>query len=326
MNLFTEFLELDIPRTNNSTIFNVKSLEEQSFAKIGVNSAGFPIILISTLSDPKYSILKNINLKYIELSHNVQCILTVLGQSKTEIYSIIVFKSTEKTLINYFCGCVSMLICSISGHKTPWELNNIFNEFIEIFRQLSASPMKTVQGLWSELFIIERSSHPDVLIQFWHLIPENVFDFEAGKEKIEVKSSSSLERIHFFSSEQLNASNDDKIIVASIFTRQISDGISILELIERIRRVIKDHSLIDKVYYVIARTLGNTLEHSISIKYDYELANRSIRFFEHQEIAKINRINIPENVSSVRFKSDLTNIRALDLAQLSKKGILFRSL
>jgi hypothetical protein len=226
-------------------------------------------------------------------------------------------------LQNYFLGIAQSLLKSLSKKPTQKEVFETFKNFVEIFRSLSETPIKTIQGLWAELILIERSKNPETLINYWHINPEEKFDFNADKEKIEVKSSSSLERVHIFTAEQLNPTDDSQIIIASIFTKQVSNGLNVLDLLEKISVQINDNELLEKVYKIVSKTLGNTFEQTTKIKYDYELAKNSLRFYRYQDISKVERVNIPSRVSEVKFKSDLTNINSTDIEKIIKNGQLF---
>jgi len=323
MNLLTVFLELDIPQTENSKLFNATALNDFPFAKIGVNYFGFPVILISSKFDQTHLSQKNIKLKYIELTHNLECKVSENGKSKIDNYSVIIFKSNEETLQNYFLGIAQSLLNSLSKKPTQKEVFETFKNFIEIFRSLTEIPTKTIQGLWAELMLIEQSKNPETLINYWHNIPEEKFDFNADSQKIEVKSSSNLERVHIFTAEQLNPPNDSQVLIASIFTKQVSNGINVLDLLDKIDNRIKEIELKEKIYRIVSRTLGNTFEQTTKIKYDYDLAKNSLRFYKHQDISKVERINIPERVSEVKFKSDLTKINPIDI-NLFTEGQLFK--
>jgi len=323
MNLLTVFLELDIPQTENSKLFNATALNDFPFAKIGVNYFGFPVILISSKFDQTHLSQKNIKLKYIELTHNLECKVSENGKSIIDNYSIIIFKSNEETLQNYFLGIAQTLLNSLSNNPTQKEVFETFKNFIEIFRSLTEIPTKTIQGLWAELMLIEQSKNPKTLINYWHNIPEEKFDFNADSQKIEVKSSSNLERVHIFMAEQLNPPNDSQVLIASIFTKQVSNGINVLDLLDKIDNRIKEIELKEKIYRIVSRTLGNTFEQTTKIKYDYVLAKNSLRFYKHQDISKVGRINIPERVSEVKFKSDLTKITPIDI-NLFTEGQLFK--
>lgn len=326
MSLFEAFLELDIPPADNPKLFNASALKDFPFAKIGVNYIGFPVILISSKFDQTHLSQKNIKLKYIELTHNLECKVFENEKSKTYNYSVIIFKSNEQNLQNYFLGIATSLLNSLSKKPTQKEVFETFKNFVEIFRSLTETPNKTIQGLWAELILIEQSKDPEILINYWHSIPEEKFDFNADSEKLEIKSSSTLERTHIFSAEQLNPTNDSQVIIASVFTKQISTGLNVLDLLEKIANRITENELKEKIYIVVSKTLGNTFEQTTKIRYDFELAKNSLRFYKHQDISKVERINIPQRVSDVKFKSDLTNVKPLDINKLLKDGQLYKGL
>ncbi len=326
MSLLDVFLELEIPKTENPKLFNATALIDFQFAKIGVNYLGFPVVLISSKFDQSYLSQKNIKLKYIELTHNLECKVSENGKTKYDNFSVIIFKSNEETMQGYFWEIVQSLLNSLSKKPTQKEVFETFKNFVEIFRSLTETPTKTIQGLWAELVLIEQCEKPETLINYWHNVPEEKFDFNAGSEKIEVKSSSNLERVHIFTAEQLNPALDSQVIIASIFTKQVSNGMTILDLLGRIIKRLEDIELEEKVFRIVSKTLGNTFEQTAKIKYDYDLAKNSLRFYRHQDISKVEKINIPERVTEVKFKSDLSKVKPIDIDKLqilySNFGIL----
>lgn len=326
MSLLGSFSELSIPDTENSKLFNALTLDDYPFSKIGITNEGFPVILISSIADRTHLSQKNVRLKYIELTHNLECKVSENGKSEIAFFSVIVFKSMQTNLQSYFLGIAESLLQSLSQKPTQKEVFETFRNFVEIFRSLSDNPSKTLQGLWAELFLIEKSKSPDALLNYWHNIPEERFDFNADTERLEVKSSSNMERVHIFTSEQLNPPVDKQVIIASVFTKQSSSGQSISDLLESIQNKLSDISLMDKLFSIVAKTLGNTVEQSIRIKYDYNLANSSIRFYRHQDISKIERLSIPDRVSEVKYKSELTDLPPIDPNTIESDGELFRAL
>lgn len=82
----------------------------------------------------------------------------------------------------------------------------------------------------------------------------------------------------------------------------------------------------DKLFSIVAKTLGNTVEQSIGIKYGYNLANSSIRFYRHQDISKIERLSIPDRVPEVKYKSELTDLPPIDPHTIESDGELFRAI
>lgn len=231
---------------------------------------------------------------------------------------------SDRHLREYFLRVAESFVKSLNIKPTQEQVVETINKFVEVFRSLNDTPTNTVHGLWTELFLIEYSANPKVLLNYWHNIPEERFDFNSGGEKIEVKSNSNFERIHTFSSEQLNPPADTQVLIASIFIRQHSNGQSIQQLVESITNKIEhDIELTDKLNNIIFKTLGNSLEQSIKIKFDYNIARESLRFYKHQDITKIEEIHIPNEVTEVRYKSDLTEIKPINLNELNNKEELF---
>jgi hypothetical protein len=308
MKLIEQFNSLGLPVSNNGKLFNAVSLQKYPFAKIAISNLGYPVLLISSKSDNTFLSQKNIRLKYLELTHKLECKVTESEKSTFANFTVIVFKSEEPNLQNYFLSIAESLLNELSDNPTQKEVYTIFSSFIEIFRSLSVSPSTTVQGLWSELFLIANSTNPVILLRYWHNSPIEKFDFNADNEKVEVKSSSNLERIHFFTSEQLNPPSDKQVIIASLFTKQSANGKSISDLIEIISKKVNDNVILEKLYLIIGKTLGNTVEQGIKIKFDYDLAAKSLKYYSIQDISKIEKVNIPNQVTEVKYKSDLTNI------------------
>ncbi len=326
MNLVELFDTLIPPETSKRNLFNTTTLKEFSFVKIGINNEGFPIILISSHADATSISQKNVRLQNLELIHNTECKVSEEGKTSFANFTVLVFKSNQSYLQHYFLGIAETLIKSLSAKPTQQEIFQTFKSFVEIFRSLSEIPTKTVHGLWAELFIIESGKEPAVLLNYWHCIPEEKFDFNADAEKLEIKSSSTLERIHTFASEQLNPFTGQQVIIASILLKQATHGESIAGMANSIRQKIADNSLIEKMFTIISKTLGNTLEQSIKIKFDYAIAKNSLQFYRHQDIHKIERISIPNQVSEVRYKSNLSEIKTVSPSDFNRNGLLFNSL
>ena len=146
-------------------------------------------------------------------------------------------------------------------------------------------------------------------------------------EKLEIKSNANLERIHFFSAEQLNPPNDSEVLIASIFVKKSSSGINIQGIIDRIAAKINSEiDLINKLNIVVGKTLGSLIQESADVRFDYELACESLRFYSHHEVSKIETIHIPSKVSEVCFRSDLSSCKITDLSDLKEKRTLFSAL
>ncbi|WP_299247731.1 PD-(D/E)XK motif protein [uncultured Cytophaga sp.] len=311
MNLIELYDELIIPSTTGD-VFTAVPIPEFPQFRVAINSEESPIILLS-INDPIKDVsLKNFRLKHLQLQQNINCKIIEDEKVSFQIFTVITFTNSDRNLQEYFFKISETLIKTIGGNPTQQQLISSLNKFVEVFRALTDVPKKTVQGLWAELFFIENGTDSSTLLNYWHQIPEEKFDFNAGKEKVEVKSNTNFDRIHIFSSEQLNPPQETQVLIASIFVRQNTNGKSIQELVNNITNKLKnDFELIDKLNSIVCNTLGNTIEQSIMMKFDYGIAKDSLLFYKHQDIPKIEELNIPNQVSEVKYKSDLSWVTSI---------------
>ena len=324
MNLIDLFDNLTTPKGNDRTL-NALPIPDYPNYRIAIDGDSNPVLLLSVTNGAKYSSLKNFKLKHLLLQQNVECKISEDGRTRYNTFTVITFTNTDGDLQEYFLRISEILIRTLGNSPNQQQLLDSLNKFVEVFRSLSDIPTNTVQGLWAELFVIENSHSPKTLLNYWHNNPEERFDFNSGEEKIEVKSNS--ERIHTFSSEQLNPPLGTQVLIASVFVRHNSAGTDINQLIDRISVKIQDDiQLTDKLNRIVCATLGNTLEQSIKLKFDYKIAQDSLLYYKSQDISKIEEINIPNEVSDVKYRSDLSKTTPVDTLKMVSKGVLFDSL
>lgn len=326
MNLIDLYDSLSLPE-NDVKVFNAIPIPEYPNFRVAIDFEGNAVLLLSVSKRIKDLSLKNFRLKYLQLEQNLECKIYENDSFKLQTFTVITFRCSDRNLQEYFLRISESLVKTVGQNPTQQQVIDSLKKFVEVFKTLTDSPTNTVNGLWAELFLIENSNSPKELINYWHNLPEEKFDFNAGTERIEVKSSSNFERKHIFSAEQLNPPSDTQVLIASIFLKQHNSGNSIQYLIDRISEKIDyDFETVEKLNTIVFRTLGSSLEHSIGVKFDYDIAQQSLSFYRHQDIDKIEEVHIPNNVSEVKYKSDLTNINAIELIKLKAKKGLFNAL
>lgn len=324
MNLIELFDSLSIPAKGISDAFNAVQIPDYPNFRIAVDGAGNPVLLLAVEDSEKHIRLKNIRLKHLQLVKDVKCKITENGESIFQTFTVITFLNADRHLQEYFLQISETLLKSLNEKPTQIQIVETLNKFIEIFRALNDVPTNTAQGLWSELCLIDIANDTRTIMDCWHNFPEETFDFNSGIEKIEVKSTSRLERIHTFSSEQLNPPPESELLIASIYVRQSNTGKNTQDLVDSITAKIgNEFELIEKLNRLVSKTLGNSLEQSIKIKFDYELASNSLKFYSYQNIKKIKEIYIPNEVFGVKYKSDLSSISSVDIASLKSTENLF---
>lgn len=320
MNLYKIFISLD---SYNKSGYNVADIPDISNHKIGVSRNNYPLFFIKTKMSSENVL--NQSLELISIQYNKECRLCSNDDFAEEgNYTLILLKSDISEIQKYFIDVIYLAIEKLSPIPSVAEINSEINQLIELFRSFSKPPIKTIQGIWAEMLVIEQAKNIDYLVQSWHATPSSIFDFNDGIDKIEVKCTSKDKRIHRFSLSQLELIPSSKLLIVSVMTQETGIGTNIFNLRDKIFVSLHDKSLIDKVDYILSKTLGKDIQKSGNYYFDYHLAIDYLQYFDAQSIPSIDNSHIPAQISGVKFDCDLTGINTVDLSTYNSQ--LFKSL
>ncbi|OKZ38387.1 MAG: hypothetical protein BHV68_11295 [Bacteroidales bacterium 43_8] len=261
-----------------------------------------------SLFDMLHKLGPNTIRELLSVEYDMECTINeVSGNSILRKFAIITLRSSDKHLQSYFIEIFAMMLMKMPQQPSKQELSIEVERLVAIFSALSATPRKKIQGLWAELLVIERSLDPQTLINAWHSIPSSKYDFTLGRDKIEVKSTSSEERVHQFSLDQLNPSPSSRLLIASITVRESGQ---------------------DRLYTIIAQTLGNDINKIDAVCFDYITASDTLAFYDYQMIPRILKKDVPSNISEVRFVCNITKLKDITTSNSFDKNDsqLFNSL
>jgi len=288
--------------------------------KVGKSAEGYPKVFVRTLITK--SGLHNLNGELFSVEYNVDCSLIDDENETTDaLFSIITLRSDKETLKKIFFDVFTMMLITLPEEPKDVDLAIKIEGLLSIFSSLKRKPIKKIQGLWAELLVIERSKKPEIVAKAWHNSPGAKYDFTMGADKIEVKSTSSEERIHKFSLDQLNPSKSSRLLVASVTVRESAkddNGLSVNNLYDNICKMIKDIDVRMHIYTIITNTLGEEFEKADSIYFDYVSGKDSLTYFDYIDIPKIAKDNVPPFVSEVKFNVNLSHID-----DIYKRGLKF---
>ena len=307
-NLFEQFVAIQ-ERPAEGQKFNVISMPGLDH-KLGASTEGYPKFFVRTIK--ANTSVQNVIREILSVEYNISCqILDNEGRTQNDNFTIITLRSLDRPLQSYFIEIISLMLQHLPSVPSSKELAIEVESLIAIFSALVRPPKKKIQGLWAELLVIERSKDPDVLINAWHSVPNAKYDFTSGKDKIEVKSTSSEDRIHRFALDQLNPGEHSNLLIASVVVREsgpAADGISVKGMYNRIcERGIDINSQL-KLYTIIADTIGSDINKIDNIFFDYTGAVDSLAFFDYRDVPSIVKELVPDKVTEVKFASNLNSL------------------
>lgn len=322
-----QFQKLEVHSASEES-YKVISLPELQH-KLGKSDEGYPKFFICV--NESTSQVKNIVRELLTVEYNQMCRVESEEGQIENTYAIITLRSIEWTLQSSFLDIVLLMLNNIKSLPSRKELAVEVENLITIFSAVENPPVKKMQGLWGELFVIEQSKYPEVLVNAWHSSPNAKFDFTLGRDKIEVKTTSSENRIHKFSLDQLNPSPNSRLLVASITVResgQGNGGKSIRNLFDSIYAKVTGCKERLHLYEVMAETIGRDISKLDSVFFDYTEAIDTLDFFRAQDIPRIAKKDVPAGVTEVKFTSNLEEVPtafSLECAKDYKNSPLFKS-
>ena len=255
---------------------------------------------------------------YLSIHYNVSCTIKTKGSrlKKNEEYTLLTLRTKEIGIEHYFIELVCIYIRKLGNIPSIEDVKNEYLKLESIFLKLSKSSKLDILGLWGELFIIEKSSHPEYLISSWHISSKAKMDFNDCIDKVEIKTTTRKRRCHSFEIKQLWKYKGGLTIISSVMTEEIESGHSISDLIGSIKLKISVsyyQELINKVFDVV----GDKIEGVDDYRFDYNMALSEIKYFDANKIPRPGLI--PKEVTSVKFEVDLTGIKSVSRAKLKSK-------
>lgn len=306
------------PSGTNLSAVPIPGSERHRLAK---DANGSPCLLLqqpSATTRPAPICLQN-----LFVSYDVPCNITnPSGAREQDNFTIVKCSSSDPRLFPHFLKIISPILIALGPNPTSAAVRRSISGLVELFRALTAPARKSIQGLWGELFLIRNSADPQVLATAWHRVPEEHYDFASGPQRIEVKSSSTRKREHYFSLPQLVPPGASRVIVASVFVDRVGGGVSLKHLFDEVRqRLSEDPVLTTQFDASFYRAIGSAWSDAFDECFDWELARHSLEFFDVNSIPKVGE-PIPPAVSDVRFRSDLSAITPLSRHDLLNFGAL----
>ena len=202
-----------------------------------------------------------------------------------------------------FIGLIDIQNKYGSAGSAIWEMKILFENGFN-----SNVSEETLVGLFGELVVLNSSTNPNTLLDFWHSNATDYFDFSSNNHRLEVKTSRNNLRNHRFSSNQIGSDLDSKTTVASVILSTVEQGISISSLIDQISQRL-DISHGAKLMNIVIATLGVPPQLVNSVKIDLDSSVGSIRL--------ISAINVPRpspssGVISMNWIANLDSISSID--------------
>lgn len=277
----------------------------ESNGYIGKDNENCLVFFIETEAYDTYEV--NQETKSLSLLPNIECTFNIDNSFCTKLGHLLTCKEHDYDKLLAFIR----LTRAFSTKDNPSRLFNTISSLFDKENQVSETEL---QGLFAELYTIDYFSKQNLNIGvFWQSKRRMKFDFTITKTKrMEVKSTTNDKRIHHFKHEQLICELYD-ILVVSYMLRKSDDGISFLDLVERIRdSQISNLPLMARIESYLLNANKDDIAH---LRYDEPYLLQNMRFYDANQIPRFDEIN-PEGVINAEYDCMLENIQSISLVQV----------
>jgi len=309
------FSRLPLLEAGNSAVervFSVEGIPRSRNQYVGRSAEGRPVFLVEAHTVGRAPII----LQNLRVIFGTQCALSLAGQSQSVIAVVVECLSDIPELQSYFLSTAGNALESLGDEVSPDELVTAVDALVSLFQKLSRPPRRHAQGLFGELFVIEQSSDAAAFVQSWHNDTMERFDFAIDDVRLEVKTTAARMRRHEFSLEQCLPPPGTSGLLVSLFVETSGGGVSVRELMERVEaRIANRPELVVKLYAEVADTLGAGLREGLDERFDEQLTQGSLAIYDLAAIPAI-RVELPNEISRVRFISDISGVEPIDIAEL----------
>jgi hypothetical protein len=302
-----------------SDTYLVERFENYKNHYIGIDNEKNIALLIHNLNSQSKNIT-SFRGKNLEVYFDKKVELTDENELISSRFTVLKLVNKSKNAQWYFIKICGLLLNNLG--ETP-EILNVEKEVKsvkDIFSNLSKKPLKDEIGLWGELFVISIQENIDLAVKAWHVSNTNRIDFNDGSLKLEIKTTTSNERKHNFKLNQLRNHFKEEVLIGSLITEEIDNGISILHLINKIENKL-NLDLSHQFNLKLSDCLGEDF-FSLDVKFfDINFSLKNFLLFRAQDIPSIEMENVPNEVAEVQFISRLdekTCITSINICQIFK--------
>lgn len=289
-------------------------------ARLGKSTEGDPAILFP--SSERATQRPSIELRHLSVLFGARC--HVSGEVEEEAYFTVVRCHGDDALQEYFLLMARTLLSALGPGATESSVERSILAFVELFRTAGRPPAYALRGLWGELLLIARSGDAITALRGWHVAADERFDFGAGRQRVEVKTSGRGSRRHHFSLEQLTAA-DLEVCVASIQIEPSAAGRTLLELVDAIADRLTQIDDTIRLTTTVGLVLGTDWSEYSNARFDDALAAASLRFYRAETVPRVT-LPVPDAVTQVQFVADLAACEPITSDQLQAAGGLWAAI
>lgn len=221
-----------------------------------------------------------------------------------------------RVLFTTFC---TALLNELPNNASDTDIENQVRSWVTLFWRLQAPARRTVVGLIGELTLLDNVAHVNDWIRAWHSDPTDNLDFAFSTPplSVEVKATSSQQRVHELSMHQARPIVGDQHYFASVIVEIREAGVRFGDVVDEVATRLANSPEAELFWHSLASVCGSSLGEFFEIRYMRDVAANSLRLYPAGSIPQpIVQFPLPAGVSAIRFRSDFSSVEPTNSAPI----------
>lgn len=220
------------------------------------------------------------------------------GAVRRGTFALVGLRDAQSPLLESFIVVLSSIVSTLGSDSNSAEVWSQLELVGELFAAQERPSRADIVGLAGELLLISTSADVPSVARAWHPSVTDRYDFAFDSSYLEVKTTTSAQRCHFFSASQLEAA-DRRVVVASIQIIPSASGLSLLQLSDSICGQLAQPDA-QKFRNGVFSTIGSDLEALSDFRFSLA-TEQSIRFYDAAYLPAVSASDLVR-VSNIRFQ------------------------
>lgn len=281
----------------------------------GVDSDGYWALVIQTRKSHR----SVTGLKLSSLSVEYGAKYQLHRNAAVEELRVCVIKCTslESAVQVLFASYCVAMVQELPADPCDSDIESEVSKWVSLFWKLQSPPRTTVIGLIGELAILDSVDHASDWVRAWHSQPTDNLDFAFSKPSlsVEVKATTSQQRVHELSIHQAMPTIEDHHYFASVIVELRESGVRLGDVIDDISQRLAGPTEVNIFWRALASICGVSLADYFEVRFMRDVARASLAFYEARSIPQP-RVSfpLPAGVSGIRFRSDFSSVEPVDPA------------
>lgn len=211
---------------------------------------------------------------------------------------------------NLFATVCAALLDHLPVDPSDADVEVEVGKWVSLFWRLQMPARSSVVGVIGELTLLDSVDDLAAWVRAWHLDPTDNLDFAFARPQlsVEVKATTSQQRVHELSAHQAAPLVQDNHFFASVIVELRDAGVRIGDVVGDLGDRLAGRPEADLLWRSVAAVCGASLDEFFDVRYMRDAARSSLQFYAAATVPQPSvEYPLPAGVSGLRFRSDFSS-------------------